>query len=190
MPPKAKHTKEEMIEKALEIVKKEGASGLTARRLAKELNSSVCTIFTHFTSMEEVEKAVICAANEYYGRYIAESMQKNVVPPYKASGLAYIRFAKEEKELFKLLFMRNREGERVEENREEIRPLLQILQSQLGISEDDAYLFHLEMWVYVHGLATMSVTSYLDWDMDFISRTLTDVYQGLKGRFTGRKDGN
>ena len=48
-------------------------------------------------------------------------------PPYKASGIAYIQFAKEEKELFKLLFMRDRTGEKIEENREEIRPMLNLI---------------------------------------------------------------
>ena len=32
-------------------------------------------------------------------------------PPYKAMGMGYIRFAAEERELFRLLFMRDRSGE-------------------------------------------------------------------------------
>lgn len=38
--------------------------------------------------------------------------------------MAYISFAREERELFKLLFMRDRSQERVEENRTEIELLL------------------------------------------------------------------
>ena len=74
------------------------------------------------------------------------------------------------------------------ENKEEIRPLMQLIQQNLGISEDEAYLFHLEMWLYVHGIATMIATSYLDWDDEFISRVLTDAYMGLKYRYTEGKD--
>ena len=73
-------------------------------------------------------------------------------------------------------------------NKEEIRPLMQLIQQNLGISEDEAYLFHLEMWLYVHGIATMIATSYLDWDDEFISRVLTDAYMGLKYRYTEGKD--
>ena len=79
--------------------------------------------------------------------------------------------------------MRDRSGERIEEDRESIRLLLELLQKNLGVSEDDAYLFHLEMWVYVHGIATMIATSYLDWDDEFVSRVLTDAYVGLKYRY-------
>lgn len=100
--------------------------------------------------------------------------------------MAYIRFAKEEKELFKLLFMRDRSGERVGENKEEIRPLLKLIRQNLGLSEEDAYFFHLEMWIYVHGIATMLATSYLELDEEFISRVMTDGYEGMKARYGKR----
>ena len=38
-------------------------------------------------------------------------MSAGQYPPYKASGMAYIRFAREQRELFKLLFMRDRTNE-------------------------------------------------------------------------------
>ncbi len=58
----------------------------------------------------------------------------------------------------------------------------------LTLSEDEAYLFHLESWLFVHGIAAMLATSYLNWDTDFISRALTDAYQGLKHRFTNKEE--
>lgn len=113
-------------------------------------------------------------------------MAEGKYPPYKASGMAYIRFAKEEKELFKLLFMRDRSGERVGENKEEIRLLLEIIRQNLGLREEDAYFFHLEMWIYVHGIATMLAISYLELDEEFISRVITDGYEGMKARYGKR----
>ena len=138
--------------------------------------------------MEEVGQEVLAASDLLYQNYLREDMAKGKYPLYKASGMAYIRFAKEERELFKLLFMRDRSREKIEENKEEIRPLMQLIQQNLGISEDEAYLFHLEMWLYVHGIATMIATSYLDWEDEFISRVLTDAYMGLKYRYTEGKD--
>lgn len=126
------------------------------------------------------------AANELYQSYLQKDMAEGKYPPYKASGMAYIRFAKEEKELFKLLFMRDRSGERVGENKEEIRPLLKLIRQNLGLSEEDAYFFHLEMWIYVHGIATMLATSYLELDEEFISRVITDGYEGMKARYGKR----
>ncbi len=184
MPPKFKFTKQQIIDTALEIVKKEGISALTARALAQKLGSSAKPIFTMFENMEEVQTEVIKAAYGVYQAYIEKGMTLGEYPPYKASGMAYIQFAKEQKELFKLLFMRDRSGENIVEDRESVRPILNIIMQNLGIGEDEAYLLHMELWLYVHGIATMAATSYLDWDIEFISRALTDAYQGLKYRFT------
>ena len=107
-------------------------------------------------------------------------MSSGKYPPYKASGMAYIRFAKEEKQLFKLLFMRDRTHESIKENKEDIRPLLDLIMKNLGISEDAAYRFHLKMWIYVHGIATMTATSYLDFDEEFISNMVSDAYNSFK----------
>lgn len=191
MPPKFKFTKAEITNAALEVTRKIGISGLTARSLALELGCSVKPIFGQFQNMEAVNQAVLEAAGNLYQQYLQTGMTSSKSPPYKASGMAYIRFAKEEKELFKLLFMRDRSGEKIDEEKEKIRPLLDLLQESLGISEENAYLFHLEMWIFVHGIATMAATGYLDWNDEFISKTLTDVYTGLKGRFSerGAEDG-
>lgn len=183
MPPKFRYTREEMIAAALELVRQGGKDALTARALGAKLGCSAKPIFGLFRNMEELEGEVITAADAYYQKYLVQKMQEGQYPPYKASGMAYIRFAKEERELFRLLFMRDRSGETIGENLEEIRPLLDLIRKNTGLSEREAYLFHLEMWIYVHGIATMLATSYLEWDAEFISNTLTDSYQGLRHRF-------
>ena len=132
--------------------------------------------------MEEVQQAVCTAANTLYQNALEQEMRSGSYPPYKASGMAYIRFAREQKELFKLLFMRDRTHEEKAAG-DELEALLGLIQKNMGLSRDDAYRFHLEMWIYVHGIATMIATAYLEWDMDFISAALTDAYQGLRLRF-------
>ena len=180
MPPKFRFTREEIVAAALAVTRRSGISGLTARSLAAELGCSVKPIFGLFKSMEEVQQAVCTAANTLYQNALEQEMRSGSYPPYKASGMAYIRFAREEKELFKLLFMRDRSGEIISEDRESIRPLLELIEKNLGISENEAVQFHLEMWLYVHGIATMLATAYLNWDEEFISRALTDAYTGLQ----------
>ncbi len=192
MPPKFRFTREEIICAATDVTRELGFSGLTARSLADRLGSSTKPVFGLFASMEEVQQAVLHAANTIYQGYVANAMACGEYPPYKASGMGYIRFAMEEPQLFRLLYMRDRRSEMLTEDRESIRPLLAMLESSLGLTEDEAYVFHLESWVYVHGLATMLATGYVPWDMDFISRSMTDMYQGLIHRFTqgGAPDGS
>lgn len=188
MPPKFLFTREQIIAAALKITRESGLSALTARALAAELGCSVKPIFGLFRNMEEVHGAVLAQAYALYEARLQEEMSSGRYPPYKASGMAYIRFAREEKELFRLLFMRNRTGEHIQEDRDSVRPLLELLERNLGLSEDEANLFHLEMWVCVHGIAAMLATSYLDWDEEFVSRVVTDVYVGMKYTYQeGRK---
>ena len=184
MPPKFLFTRDEIINAALNVIRKYGGSGLTARALAAELGCSVKPIFGAFKNMEEVAFQALQAADRLYQSYISHDMAQGKYPPYKASGMAYIRFAKEERELFKLLFMRDRSHEKAEENKAEIRPLIELIQKNLGLDEQTAYLFHLEMWIYVHGIAAMLATSYLNWEEEFIDRMLSDAYAGLRHRFT------
>ncbi len=184
MPPKFKYNRKEIVKSAMDIVREKGADGLTARSLAERLGSSSKPMFTIFDGMDEVRQCVISEANALYNSYLATDMASGEYPPYKASGMAYIRFAREERELFRLLFMRDRSGENIAENREEIRPIIDIIMQNLKLDEDAAYLFHLEIWLYVHGIATMVATGYLNWDTPFVSRALSDMYQGLKHKFT------
>lgn len=183
MPPKFKFTREEIVQAALELTRTEGADGLTARSLAARLGCSVKPIFGLFRSMDEVRRQVLEAADALYQRYLREDMAADRYPAYKASGMAYIRFAREERELFKLLFMRDRQQEELPAEDASVRPLLALIGSSLGVDEDAARRFHLEMWLYVHGIATMIATSYLNWEEDFISEALTDAYQGLRLRY-------
>lgn len=182
MPPKCRFTREEIIQAALDLTAEKGVGALTARGLAQRLGSSAKPIFGLFANMEEVQQEVVKAANLRYQEYLRQDMSAGRYPPYKASGMAYIRFAREQKELFKLLFMRDRTHEEKAAG-DELEALLGLIQKNMGLSRDDAYRFHLEMWIYAHGIATMIATAYLEWDMDFISAALTDAYQGLRLRF-------
>lgn len=187
MPPKVKITKEEIIAAAVALVREYGIDALNARALAQALNCSTQPIFSNYTSMEALKADVMIRANEIYQKYISDGMKDPKCPPYKGSGLAYIDFARKERELFKLLFMRDRSDEEIREERESIAELLQIISKNTGLSPDDAYMFHLEMWVYAHGIATMIATSYLEWDEEIISRMMTDAYEGMKLRYAHKE---
>lgn len=183
MPPRIRITREDIVDAAVRLVRLDGEQAINARSLAGVLNCSTQPIFSNFATMDELRAAVRDEADTRYQQYLAQEMSAGRYPPYKASGMGYIRFAREERELFKLLFMRDRSGETVAEDRESIRPLLDIIQRNLGVTEDEAFLFHMEMWVFVHGVATMLATAYLDWDDALISAILTDAYEGLKQRY-------
>lgn len=183
MPPKVRITREDIIRTAVDIVRKDGAGAINARQIAKALNCSTQPVFSNFATMEELRGAVVDAASQLYQACIQQETQSGHYPPYKASGIAYIRFAKEEKELFKLLYMRDRSGEDTSAETETFNQISHWVQQYTGFSEETARLFHLEMWAFVHGIATMVATNYLDLAPELVSDMLTDAYLGLKKRY-------
>ncbi len=181
MPPKVKITKKDIIDKALELVREGGADAINARGIAAALNCSTQPIFSNFESMEDLEHSVLEAAFERYLGFISAEIESGKYPEYKASGMAYIRFAREERELFKLLFMCSRQGEELKPTAD-FEASVEMIMAANGISREFAELLHLEMWVCCHGIAAMLATSFLDLDEELISRMLTDVYQGTRER--------
>ncbi|MBE6600712.1 MAG: TetR/AcrR family transcriptional regulator [Ruminococcaceae bacterium] len=182
MPPITKISKSDIVNSAVEIVRKSGIDALNARSLAAELSCSTQPIFSNFSGMEELRVAIIDRGKKIFSDFVESAMTEDKYPPYKASGMAYIEFAKVEKNLFSLLFMRDRFGED-EEHFEIGDKITARVKIDNGFDEDTAKLFHLEMWAFVHGIASMIATGYLELDTELVSRMLTDSYQGLKLKY-------
>jgi AcrR family transcriptional regulator len=180
MPPKVKITKNDIIDTAVDIVRNSGAEAINARNIAAVLNCSTQPVFSNFSTMEELRLAVVEKADMLCQEYITEEIERGEFPEYKASGMAYIRFAKEEKELFKLLYMRDRSKEMAPKESKLNDEMNDIVCKNTGLSEDEAKLFHFEMWAFVHGIAVMLATDYIELNLELASKMLTDAYQGLR----------
>jgi AcrR family transcriptional regulator len=178
MPPRVKITKEDIIKCSLEIIRTHGAQAFNARTVAAELKCSTQPIFSNFDAMADLSNEVLRRAYDLYSSYLQKEAQEGKYPRYKSFGMAYIRFAKEERELFKLLFMRDRTGEEFKPTAD-FSESTRLIASANRISQEAAELIHLEMWSSVHGIGVMLATSYLELDEELISRMLTDIYQGL-----------
>lgn len=179
MPPKIKYTKEQIIENAIGIVREQGIENLSARTLANKLNSSPQPIFSYFKNMEELKHTILDYAYSLYQEYNNEHIKSSKYPIYKSYGMAYISFAKNEKEFFKILFM----SEKIENNNIDISDVIEVIIKNLNTTEDIAKLFHFEIWTVVHGIASMHITNSVNLSEDDISNILTDVFEGLKLRF-------
>ncbi len=182
MPPKAKFTREEIIEAALSIVKADGFEALTSRALGKRLGSSARPIFTVFQSMDEVERAVIESAKALYKKYVEQGLTWE--HPFKGVGTQYILFSVEEPKLFQLLFMTEQPQvpdlsgvlPLIEESYEEI---LRSIQKDHGISEQSAKRLYHHLWIYTHGIATLCATKMCRFTGEEISNMMTEVCMSI-----------
>lgn len=182
MPPKAKFTKEQITEAALGIIREKGMDSLTARSLGNKLGSSACPIFTVFKNMEEVQQSVIETAKTVYKAYVDKGLTE--VPAFKGVGTQYILFAINEPNLFQLLFMTeqtsvsNLEGvlPLIDENYDKI---LSSIVTGYGIERDAAKRLYRHLWIYTHGIATLSVTRMCRFTGEEISDMMTEVFVSL-----------
>lgn len=181
MPPKIKITKEDIVNAAVELIRKNGEDALNARAIASALNCSTQPIFSNFATMEELQTAVLTAVYDRYLVFLQDEAASGKYPQYKSFGMAYMRFAKEEKELFKLLFMRDRNGAEGISS-PDFDASVNLIMNDNGISKEKATLMHLEMWICVHGIATMLATSFFTPSWELISNITSDVYHGIRTR--------
>lgn len=172
MPPKVKIDRENIIKTAVDIVRNNGEEALNARNIAAVLGCSTQPIFSNFKSMDELKTEVIKVAYEIYWHLIDDKCASD----YKAQSIAYITFAKKEKNLFKLLFLFN-------DDISLKNKLEQLIFEKFGLSKDAATLFHFEMWAFVHGMAIMTATAKFPLHDGVINQIFDDAYEGLKTRF-------
>ena len=178
MPAVKKVTREKIVDAAVRVLQEDGYSAVNARSVAKKLGCSTQPIFSNYATMEQLQADLLAEAYRLYDRRIQTAMTSGQYPPYKAAGMEYIRFAREEKELFRLLFMRDRTGEPPQEEDSQTMQIIRIIMEQGKMSEQAARRFHGEMWIFVHGIATMMATGYLQPEEETVSAMLTDIYQG------------
>lgn len=182
MPPKAKFSREEIVEAALEIVRAEGFDALTSRTLGAKLGSSARPIFTVFKNMEEVQQAVIDAAKILYREYVQKGLSEN--PAFKGVGTQYILFSVNEPKLFQLLFMAEHKQvpdlsnvlPLIDESYEQI---LLSVRNGYGLDEACAEKLYRHLWIYTHGIATLCATGMCRFTGEEISGMMTEVFISL-----------
>ena len=188
MPPKAKFTKDEIIEAAVGIVREEGFSALTARVLGARLGSSARPVFTVFQGMEEVQQAVIRRAKEIYGEYVEEGLSDDI--PFRGVGTQYILFSIREPKLFQLLFMKEHKDmpelsgvlPLIDDNYGKI--LLSIEQSY-GLQGPSAERLYRHMWIYSHGIAALCATGMCRFTGEEIKGMLAEAGKGILKNMKG-----
>ncbi|MGN1103518.1 MAG: TetR/AcrR family transcriptional regulator, partial [Candidatus Coproplasma sp.] len=174
MSAKKQVTRQNIIDGAYALVKHSGMSALNARSLAKWLGCSTRPIYLSFSGMDELKKEVVNLITATYQTYLKNEVDRHIYPEYKAYGMGYIRFAKEERHLFSYLFMRSRDSQK-EYDGGDITDVLSSLNTATGLNGDLAERFHWECWVFVHGIATMFATGYLNLDEDTVSTLVSDM---------------
>lgn len=192
MPPKPKYTKEQIVDAALGVVSRNGLSALTAKELGNALNTSATPIFTVFNSMQEVQQEVKKAAMTRFESYAHKAEAD--MPIFKQVGMQMIMFAKEEPQLYKLIFMtHNSDVRSFDDIYAQLGPTadkcLSAIRADYGLSVEDARQLFEHTWIHTFGIGTLCATGMCDFSMAQISKMLTQDFTAMMMLLKSGKEG-
>ena len=180
MPAKPKVTKEMIIDAAFEIARKTGAENINARTVSQKLSCSTQPVMYHFSTIEELKKAVYEKADGYHSQYLM-SIKKPQKGVLLEIGLNYIRFAVEEPHLFRFLFQSGLlTGKNLFEmiDAPELAPVLSAMREASGMSIAQTKKAFLTISMFSHGYASMIANRSLAFDEAMIEVHLEQAYAG------------
>lgn len=177
--PKAKITKEMVVDAAFEVTRTIGSENVNARTVSEKLGCSTQPVMYHFARIEEMKRAVYEKADRFHTEYLmnidpAEGVMLGI-------GLNYIRFAIREPNLFRFLFQSGfAVGNSLLEmiDSEELVPVLSAMQGAMGMTIEQTKEVFLTIAMFAHGYASIIANNSLEYDEKIVAAHLARAYRG------------
>lgn len=182
MPPKAKITKNMVIAAGFDIVRSDGQESLNVRSLAAKLECSTQPVMYHYKTVDELKSDIYAVADGFHTEYIMRpSSDTN---PLLSIGLNYIKFAHEEKHLFRFLFQSDKFrnvgfGELI--NGDDTAFLLEPLVQQTELTLDQAKTVFEALFICAHGYASLLANNSMEYNEEHCAELLTNTFMGIIG---------
>ena len=170
-----------IINTAFEIAREKGFEKISNRELAKKMNCSIRPIYYQFKNVEELNKELYKKIERYFYEFLIDNMIKDV-PLYKQIGINYIKFAIAENNLFKFLFMTEIKDEPsafITTDEKGFEEVVKAIKISTKLSDKDIKSFHIKMWIFAHGIATLSATKSVKFTDEQIQDLLSQEFQAL-----------
>jgi AcrR family transcriptional regulator len=159
-------TSEAIVQAAFALTRERGWAAVSARSIAKKLGSSTMPIYSTMKSMEEIERLVRARAESVLSDCQRRPYTDN---PVQNLAIGYVAFARDEKNLFRFLYVDRPVAATLENDREgagqasEAQASAEVaahLPEGLRMSLQDQRV--LKSWIFTHGLASLVGNGVLD----------------------------
>lgn len=184
MPPKAKITKEMILDAAVGIVKEQGHEMINARTVAEKLGCSTQPVLYHFKTIEEIREAAYEIVDGYHGSYIMPKGGRDIDPLLEL-GLNYIRFAHEEKNFFRFLFQTDSfAGLNTNDlmSNEALAEILKLVSAESGSSMEAAKEIFFSLFVTAHGIASLLANNSMEYEEEHFRHVLENCFNARTDR--------
>ncbi len=171
-----------IVDAARDILALHGPDALSMRSVADRIGMSATAIYRYFENKEALVARVVQSGFERFGEYLrvaAERHPKGSLDRLAALGEAYIRFALENQEYFKLLFsLQHPHPHSIEELPDSgghglLRSAVEDAMASGEMRQANPDLVAVYLWSVAHGLLTLSLTCRLDECPEFNRGTVT-----------------
>ena len=181
MPTKVRITKNMILDTAFDIARSGGLEDVSNREIASRLGCSIRPIYYQFKNTDELKGELYAKIEKYFYTYLMDNMRDDI-PPYKQVGINYIRFAREESHLFRILFMSETNllpMGFVTKDEDDFRKLAKFIKFSTKLSDDDIKTFHVRMWLFAHGIASLVASNTVLFSDTQIEKLLSYEFQAL-----------
>ena len=185
MPPKARITKEQIISAGLDLVRNVGQDSLNVRSVAAKLGCSTQPIMSHYSAVQELRADIYAAADAFHSEYLLRIPEGE--DPLLSIGLNYIRFAVEERHLFRFLFQSDKFESSVKDllSDDALSPIIEPLSQEAGLNEQQAREVFETLFFCAHGIAALLANNSIDYDEEYCVKLLTAAFMGAVGYMKG-----
>ena len=179
MPPIPKISREMILECSLKIIKKEGIENLNVRNIARSLNCSTQPIMYHYKNMDILKDELYKRIDQFHSEYLMKKSDDN---PLLSIGIQYIKFAKEEKNLFKFLFQSDKFSnfnlEDLINNENGLQDIFAVIKKETNLNSEEIKEMFTILFITAHGIASLLANNSITYDEKYFKKVLeTSFYK-------------
>ena len=180
MPATKKITKEMILEAGINVVREAGFGAINARSVARKAHVSTQPIYQEFSNMMELKREIRDEIYKLAEKMIQEYSSLGDEYEYMAYGLGFVKFAREERQLFRYMYLdyENNEETKVSPDYEEI---IGKMMHSLKQNRETCAKIHRDMTLYTLGLAVASYTGSMRLTDEELKTCFSRQYRALTG---------
>lgn len=157
---------------------------LGLRALARDVGVSATALYRHFPDKEALLDALADEGLRHLGAQQAQAWLKagGGSDGFKATGMAYVRFAHQSPALFRLSFTRQMPARAADDGHDGGEVAYNLLRAGVGealpgVANPDAAALH--AWALVHGLAMLVLDKRIAWDEAMVEEVVGLTFGGI-----------
>jgi len=187
-------TRDAILQAAATMIRQDGIEKLSLRKIADRIDYSPAGLYEYFSNKDAIVEAVCMQANERLLEYLSRTQgADHPIERLEEVGLAYVQFAREEPELFMLLF-NTLEGPTQLPSEDNVDPndafsipyfaVKAAADQGLIAAKDHNKVIEItySMWAFVHGMAVLQITYLKDFALEYEivdERAMRTYFYGL-----------